>query len=259
MSRPRAYNNLRACLAVLGVVLVFGAAGVPSVAAKELFKDEAGRLIYAIDDDGVVSMFESSPGIDVTLSVTRGTRAEMQPKVAEVSPDTVSAGTSHLLKIKGKNLVGATVKWNGSGIEMGPYVTKPTVLEIPLRVAPNTQPGDVAFQVTTPIGRTQATLRITEMQIGGGGMAAARREKDQRKTIPTSAPASCPDGMVGVAAESGGFCIEVARSFSGDIRKAEKSCAMTGKRLCQVNEWREACEQARNGSLSLKDIIGNWE
>ncbi len=118
-------NDLKMWLAVVIPALMLGAVGVPSVAAKETFNDEAGRLIYSIDDDGVVSMFESSPGIDFTLSVTRGTRAEMQPKVTEVSPDTISAGTSPLLKIKGKNLVGATVKWSGSGIEMGAYATKP--------------------------------------------------------------------------------------------------------------------------------------
>jgi hypothetical protein len=257
MHRPCVAKDLKAFLAVLLPALVFGAVGVSSVDAKELFKDEAGRLIYSIDDDGVVSMFESSPGIDITLSVTRGTRAEMQPKVAEVSPDTISAGTSHLLKIKGQNLVGATVKWSSSGIEMGSYATKPTLLEIPLRVAPNVQPGEVAFQVTTPIGSTKASLKITDMQISSNTIL--QRDGTARKAIPTTAPTSCPEGMVGVAAESGGFCIEIAQSLSGDIRKAEKACAMAGKRLCQANEWQHACEQARSGSLPLKDIIGNWE
>jgi len=250
-------NDLKVLLAVIGTMLVLGTVGVSSVDAKELFKDEAGRLIYSIDDDGAVSMFESSPGIDFTLSVTRGTRAEMQPKVAEVSPDTISAGTSHLLKIKGKNLVGATVKWSSSGIDMGPYATKPTMLEIPLRVAPNVQPGEVAFQVTTPVGSTKASLKITEMQISGS--TTLRRDGTAGKAIPTTAPTSCPEGMVGVAAESGGFCIEIDRSLSGDIRKAEKACAMAGKRLCQANEWQHACEQTRNGNLPLKDIIGGWE
>lgn len=250
-------NDLKMLLAVVVPALMLGAVGVPSVAAKEMFKDEAGRLIYSIDDDGVVAMFESSPGIDFTLSVTRGTRAEMQPNVTEVSPDTISAGTSPLLKIKGKNLVGATVKWSSSGIEMGPYVTKPTILEIPLRVAPNVQPGEVAFQVTTPIGSTKASLKITEMQISSN--TTLRRDGPAKKAIPTTAPTSCPEGMIGVAAESGGFCIEIDRSLSGDIRKAEKACAMAGKRLCQANEWQHACEQARSGSLPLKDIIGDWE
>jgi hypothetical protein len=252
-------NGLSVFLAVIIPALVLGAVSVPSVAAKEMFQDEAGRLIYSIDDDGVVAMFESSPGIDITLSVTRGTRAEMQPKVTEVSPDTISAGTSHLLKIKGKNLIGATVKWSSPGIEMGPHATRPTILEIPLRVAPNVQPGEVAFQVTTPIGSTKAGLKITEMQIGGNSHTPARREIDKRQKIPITAPSSCPAGMIGVAAESGGFCIEIERSLSGDIRKAEKACAMAGKRLCQAHEWQHACEQARSGGLALKSIIGDWE
>ncbi len=257
MHRPRVSNGPNVFLAVLIPALVLGAVNVPSVTAKEMFKDEAGRLIYSIDDDGVVAMFESSPGIDITLSVTRGTRAEMQPRVTEVSPDTIAAGTSPLLKIKGRNLVGATVKWSNSGIEMGPYETKPTLLEIPLRVAPNVQPGEVAFQVTTPIGSAKASLKIAEMQISSN--TTLRRDGTAPKVIPTTAPTSCPDGMVGVTAESGGFCVEIERSLSGDIRKAEKSCAMAGKRLCQAHEWQHACEQARSGRLALKSIIGEWE
>jgi len=243
------------------LALVFVGPAVSSVCAKETFKDEAGRVIYTIDDDGVVSMFESSPGIDFTLSVTRGTREQMQPQVTDVQPASVSAGTSHLLKLKGKNLVGATVKLSRSGIDLGPYAGKPTSLEVPIRVAPNMAPGEVSLQITTPIGSTQASLQITEMRIGSGsdGTAPMRREKDQRKPVPTTAPTSCPDGMLGVSAESGGFCIEIDRSLSGDIRKAEKTCAMAGKRLCQASEWQHACEQAKTQGLGLKNMIGEWE
>ena len=250
-------NDVKAFLAVIVPALVLGAVIVPSIAAKELFNDEAGRLIYSIDEAGVVSMFEISPGIDITLSVTRGTHEQMQPRVTEVIPASIPAGTSYVLKIKGKNLVGATVKWSSSGIEMGPYATKPTMLEIPLRVAPNVQPGEVAFQLTTPIGSTKASMKITEMQIGSN--TTPRRDGPAKKAIPTTAPTSCPEGMVGVAAESGGFCIEIDRSLSGDIRKAEKTCAMAGKRLCQAHEWQHACEQAHSGGLALKSIIGDWE
>jgi hypothetical protein len=263
--RPGVPTGLKSFLILILILilpmLVLGAVGVSSVAAKELFKDEAGRLIYSIDDAGVVSMFENSPGIDITLSVTRGTREQMQPQVTEVSPGALAAGTAPVLTLKGKNLVGATVKFSRSGIEMSSYAGKPTLIEIPLKVAPNAAPGEVLIQVETPIGRTQAVLRITELQIGGSGSGGpvVRREGEKRQPIPTGAPSSCPDGMVGVAAESGGFCIEIGRSFSGDIRTAEKACAASGKRLCQDNEWKHACEQARTGSLPLKDIIGNWE
>src|SRR2546422_8595104 len=47
-------------------------------AAVQRFTDEAGVVLYTIDDDGIVSMFESRPGTDITLSVTRGTREQMR-------------------------------------------------------------------------------------------------------------------------------------------------------------------------------------
>jgi hypothetical protein len=243
--------NFASLIALLTVLVWSGSV----VAAIQTFKDEAGRLIYTIDDEGIVSMFESSPGIDVTLSVTRGTREQMQPKVTEVNPSSIAAGSSVLLKVKGKNLVGAAVKFDRPGIEVSPYSTKPELLEIPIRVAPNMQPGEVKVTVSTPIGATEAALKITELRIGEG---APRRGDRPRLTIPTTAPASCPDGMVGVAAESGGFCIDRDESFTADFRKAEKACSISGKRLCQANEWRNACDQARDG-LPLKNMLGNWE
>jgi hypothetical protein len=252
-------HQKKVILALILLTPVFAGMDVPSAGAKEAFKDEAGRVIYTIDDDGMVSMFESSPGIDITLSVTRGTREEMQPQITGVIPASVAAGTSLMLKLKGKNLVGSTVKVSLSGIETGPYAGKPTSIEIPIQVAPNVQPGEVTFQVTTPIGSTTASLRITEMQIGSSSNAPSRRESERRQPIPTAAPSSCPEGMIGVAAESGGFCIELDRSLSGDIRKAEKACALSGKRLCQANEWRRACEQAQNGGIPLKNMGGDWE
>ena len=51
--------------------------------AKESFKDEAGEVLYTVDDDGLVSMFENSPGTDVTLTVTRVATAG--PPAAEVA------------------------------------------------------------------------------------------------------------------------------------------------------------------------------
>src|SRR5438128_2520757 len=123
-------------LTVIPVVL-------PAEAAQTI-KDETGRTIYTIDDDGNVTMFENSPGIDITLSVTRGTKAEMQPKITEVMPESIHAGSSVMLRVRGKNLVGATVKFSRPGIDISPYATnKPTSLEIPIRVTPNMSPGEV--------------------------------------------------------------------------------------------------------------------
>src|SRR2546428_13563128 len=84
--------------------------GVSPATAVQNFTDEAGQLLYSIDDNGIVSMFENSPGTDVTLSVTRGTRDQMQPQVTEVIPEAVPAGSFNVLKLRGKKLLGATGK-----------------------------------------------------------------------------------------------------------------------------------------------------
>src|SRR5437016_8515040 len=93
-------------------------------AAVQRFTDEAGVVFYTIDDDRIVSMFESRPGTDITLSVTRGTREQMQPQITEITPQEVSAGTSPTLKIQGKNLIGATVKFSVPGIDVSPYLDR---------------------------------------------------------------------------------------------------------------------------------------
>src|SRR5881409_1108387 len=105
-------------------------------AAVQRFTDEAGVVLYTIDDDGVVSMFESRPGTDITLSVTRGTREQMQPQITEITPQEVSAGTSTTLKIQGKNLIGASVKFSVPGIDVSPYLTKPKSVDLPFESGP---------------------------------------------------------------------------------------------------------------------------
>jgi hypothetical protein len=227
------------------------------VFAGETFKDEAGRVIYTVDENGIVSMFENSPGIDITLSVTRGTREQMQPQVTEVSPETVQAGAPAVLRLKGKNLIGASVKLSAPNIEIGGYAGKPKSLDIPLKIPADVPRGPVIVEVSTPIGTTKTSFKVTEIQIGGP--APTRRDGAEKAAISTSAPASCPQGMVGVAAERGGFCIEIDRTFTADYRKAEKACAIAGKRLCQVSEWRTACEETSSGKLPIKNMIGDWE
>src|SRR5207244_1390507 len=154
---------IKALFALVGTGIV-----APPAWAKESYKDEAGRVIYTIDDNGIVSMFENSP-TDLTISVTRGTREEMQPQVAEINPDAVPAGAVTVLRLKGKNLVGATVKLSVPGIEVGAYAGKPKSLDLPLRVPPDDPPGEVAIEVATPIGATRALFKIKELQIGGPG------------------------------------------------------------------------------------------
>jgi hypothetical protein len=227
------------------------------VAHSETFKDEAGRVIYIIDENGIVSMFENSPGIDITLSVTRGTVEEMQPQITEVIPDSVTAGTNTLLKLKGKNLVGATLKLSVPSIEVEAYAAKPTLIDVPLRIPAGIPPGPVLVEVRTPIGSTKAHFKVKEVQIGGG--APVGREAPVKQAVSTVAPASCPEGMIGVGAERGGFCIETDRTFTAEYRKAEKTCAVSGKRLCQATEWRTACQEAALGKLPMKNMPGEWE
>lgn len=240
---------------VLQTVMLVGVE-ISTVAAKESFKDEAGRVIYSIDDDGIVSMFENSP-TDLTQSVTRGTREQMQPQISEISPDSIPAGAPAVLRLKGKNLIGATVTLSVRDIEVGAYSGRPKSLDLPLKVPPDAKPGEVTIEVSTPIGSTKTTFKIKDMQIGGAG-AGARDVAGIAKIAP-SAPASCPAGMVGVTADRGGFCVEVDRTFKGDFRAAEKACAISGKRLCQAPEWQAACEQSNAGKIPLKNVTGDWE
>ena len=243
-------------LAVVLLASAFGGRGSSAEAATQNFKDEAGRVIYTIDDDGTVAMFENSP-TDLTISVTRGTREQMQPQVTEILPESVPAGAPAVLKLKGRNLVGATVKLSVPAIELGAYAGKPKALDLPVRVPPDVPAGEVTIEIATPIGSTKATFTIKDLRIGGGGPAG--REGGGKVTLPTAAPSSCPAGMVGVGAELGGFCIEIDRSFSGDYPAAEKACAVKGSRLCQALEWKHACEQAKSGRVPLKNMTGSWE
>src|SRR2546427_12114582 len=127
------------------ILLLFVCARLISVpteaiaADKQVFKDEAGEVLYTIDENGIVSMFENSPGTDITLSVTRGTREQMQPQITEVTPNTVAAGTYTVLKLEGKNLVGARVKLSAPTIEVGGYAGKPKRLDLS-RTAPLSPP-----------------------------------------------------------------------------------------------------------------------
>ena len=240
-----------------------------SVFSKEVFTDEAGEVLYTIDDDGIVSMFENSPGTDVTLSVTRGTREQMQPQITEITPSAIAAGSYNVFKLTGKNLVGAKVKLSLPAIEVGAYSGKPKRLDIPVNVPLSIPPGEVVIDVTTPIGSVKAKFQVTDVQIGGGGAPPIKDvithsgfgygADEGSGTIPTTAPSSCPQGMVAVGGEMGGFCIEIDRTFKGDFRVADQQCAISGKRLCMLSEWQKACEMASAGKAPLKNMKGEWE
>ncbi|HEY3197197.1 MAG TPA: hypothetical protein VGJ57_04220 [Nitrospirales bacterium] len=236
------------------ILLIVLAASVGSVkAAQQTFKDDAGRVIYTIDDDGTVSMYEKSPG-DQTISVKQGTRDEMLPQVTDVTPNKVTAGNFVILNVEGKNLVGAKVKFSLAGIEVNPYMAKPDSLALPIRVPASAPAVDVILEITTPIGGTQASFKVAGLEFGG--TSSARSEK---QVFTTSAPSSCPEGMVGVGYELGGFCIDIDRTVLGDFGKVERACGTAGRRLCQAAEWQQACEQSKAGKLLLKNIMGDWE
>lgn len=239
----------------LSVLTLLSMASFSQVTAGQTIKDDAGRIIYTIDDDGTVAMFENSP-MDLTISVTRGSREQMQPKITEVVPDSIQTGGSTVLRLKGKNLVGSQVKVSAAGVELGAYSAKPQSLDIPIKLASDVPPGPMTLAISTPIGQTQVTVKVLEIQIAG---SAKPGTGVSGKKISPTAPSSCPEGMVGVSAELGGFCIEIDRSFTGDYGTAEKACAKGGKRLCQAPEWQHACEQAQKGKVPVKNMIGAWE
>src|SRR5947199_7574265 len=138
-------------LLLVGTLLI--SASTAAIAAeKQVFKDEAGEVLYTIDENGLVSMFENSPGTDVTLSVTRGTREQMQPQITDVTPNAVAAGTYTVLKLEGKNLVGAKVKLSAPAIDAGAYAGQPKRLDVPVTVPLSHSLGEVTIEVMTPVG-----------------------------------------------------------------------------------------------------------
>src|SRR2546428_8700535 len=136
-------------------------------------------------------MFESRAGTDITVPVARGPREQMQPQITEITPQEVAAGTSTTLKIQGKNLIGATVKFSVPGIDVSPYLTKPKSVDLPVRVGANVPPGEVVLELATPIGKTQGIFKVTELKIGSG--SPVRREPvSEHTTISTTAPTTRP-------------------------------------------------------------------
>src|SRR5260370_33563094 len=100
--------------AVLVVLLGFE----ETVGARESYKDEAGRELYTIDDDGIVSMFENSP-TDLTISVTRGTREQMQLQITEANPAAIPAGAPAVHRLREENCAGERVRRNEAHTQVG--------------------------------------------------------------------------------------------------------------------------------------------
>ncbi len=200
-------------------------------------------------------MYENS-STDITLSVKRAPREKMFPEVEAVEPGAVMAGNSVTLTLRGKNLVGAQITLGAPSIEIGESIGVPGSVQAPLRIPADFPAGDVAITVSTPVGKTFSALKVIALS---SDAASSSGKKQSTARVATEAPVNCPAGMVGVAAERGGFCIDFDLAFKGDLKKAEKTCAMAGKRLCVQPEWRIACEESQRGRLDLKNMTGDWE
>lgn len=165
--------------------LTIGESVIP-VSAKEIFKDEAGRTLYIIDDDGMVSMFENSSG-DITLSVKRGLREKMYPTLDEITPSRVAAGASTTLKLRGQNLVGAKISLGVPQIEVGAYLGHPQIVEVPILIPASVAPGDVAITVSTPLGSAVGSFKVTG-EPAQADMNSPSRNKTGKLPISTEAP-----------------------------------------------------------------------
>ncbi len=249
---------------VLGVCLwVVMYTGHPLAASSmdkpQDFYDEAGRLLYSIDAEGIVSMFETS-ALDTTLSVTRGTRETMKPRITEVSPPAIQTGTTTVVYFKGANLVGAKFSTKQNGIKFGGTAPKATSVGVPIEVDQNVPLGSVTIEVSTPIGATAATLSVIEPQIDFAALAR-KREPVYKEPAPGK-PESCPEGMVPIGSSIvglGGFCIEINETRRGDWVEVEKMCSNNFKRLCWAEEWELACKEQQKKELGLRNLLGEWE
>jgi hypothetical protein len=230
---------------------------VSSAAEKpQDFYDEIGRLLYSIDAQGIVSMFETD-ALDNTLSVTRGTRESMVPRITEVSPPSLETGKMTVVTFKGANLVGSKFSSKTPGLKFGGTAPRAKSVGVPIEVDPSVKLGPVTIAVTTPIGATHATLTVIEPQIDLA--ALARKKEPEYKEFPPGVPESCPEGMVAIPSTTGGFCIDLNETVEGDWFIVEKACSYSFKRLCWAEEWEQACKENEKSNLRIQKMLGEWE
>ncbi len=241
--------------AILPAAMLVGL-GIPSVNAKETFQDEAGRVIYSIDDEGIVSMFETD-ALDNTLSVTRGTRESLQPRITEVMPPSIEIGKITVITFKGRNLVGTKFSSKVPGIKFGGGAPRATSAGVPIEVDGSVKPGPVTIDLTTPMGKTSVSLAVIEPRVDLA--ALARKKEPEYREFPTGKPESCPEGMIAVGSSKGGFCIDVNQTQTGDWVAVEKMCSYKFKRLCWAEEWELACKENQKSKLGLQNLLGEWE
>ncbi len=255
--RSRHIMCIASCLWLLAGLACLS--GVSAAEKPEDFYDEAGQLLYSIDAQGMVSMFETS-ALDTTLSVTRGTRETMKPRITEVSPPAIQTGKTMVVYFKGANLVGAKFSTKQSGIKFGGTAPKASSVGVPIEVDQNVPLGSVTIELATPIGKTTANLSVIEPQIDFAALAR-KREPVYKEPAPGK-PESCPEGMVPIGSSIvglGGFCIEINETRRGDWVEVEKMCSNNFKRLCWAEEWEMACKEQQKNGLGLRNLLGEWE
>lgn len=241
------------CLVLTGWI---GAPGAQAAEKPEDFYDELGRLLYSIDAQGVVSMFETD-ALDNTLSVTRGTRESMQPHITEVMPPSIEIGKITVITLKGRNLVGTKFSSKVPGIKFGGVAPRATSVGVPIEVDRLVKLGPVTIDLTTPLGKTAVSLTVIEPQVDLA--ALARKKEPEYREFPAGKPESCPEGMIAVGSPKGGFCIDINQTQAGDWVSVEKMCSYKFKRLCWAEEWDLACQDNQKSSLGLQNLLGEWE
>lgn len=230
--------------------------GALAAEKAEDFYDEIGRLLYSIDAQGVVSMFETD-ALDNTLSVTRGTRDSMQPRIIEVTPPSIETGKITVVTLKGRNLVGAKFSSKVPGIKFGGSAPRATSVGVPVDVDGSVKLGPVVIDLTTPLGKASVSLTVIEPQIDLA--ALARKKEPEYREFPAGQPESCPEGMISIASSKGGFCVDINETQTGDWVEVEKMCSYKFKRLCWADEWELACKENQKSGLGLQDLFGGWE
>ena len=237
------------------VGLVWLASVSAAVDPKEYY-DDVGRLLYSIEPEGTVAMFETD-ALDNTVSVTRGSHETMRPLVTEVLPSSVETGKTTVVVFKGSNLIGAKLSTATPGVRLGGTAPRAKSVGVPVDVEVGVPLGPLVIEVATPIGTTTATLTVTEPTVD---LAAATQKKEPGyRELPAGKPESCPEGMIAIAGASGGFCVDLQETPVGDWVAVEKACANNFKRLCWSEEWEQACKQDQRDSLGLQALLGEWE
>jgi hypothetical protein len=233
--------------------------GAAAAEKSEDFYDEVGRLLYSIDAQGTVSMFETD-ALDNTLSVTRGTRETMKPRITDSAPTAIQAGKMTVVFLKGANLVGAKFSTKQAGIRIGGTAPKAVSAGVPIDVDQNVPLGPITIELATPIGTTVMTLTVIEPKIDLPSLSR-KREPVYKEPSPEK-PASCPEGMISIGSSIvglGGFCIEINETRRGDWVEVEKMCSNKFKRLCWAEEWELACKENQKSGLGLQNLLGEWE